>query len=113
MTFRTRPPHARREAQLEKARATEFLVKIHAALGNACAHCGFVDARALQIDHVEGGGGKELRKSGNRRFYYRKVWLSLEAGERVYQLLCANCNWIKRAEAGEGAPRYLCRILPT
>lgn len=35
---------------------------------------------------------------------YRKILLMLEAGTAAgeYQLLCANCNWIKRAENNEG-----------
>ena len=71
-----------------------------AQLGNKCARCGFRDARALQIDHVNGGGNKERRD--------KRIWsvavLALEdkaSGGHRYQLLCANCNWIKRYEQDE------------
>lgn len=72
-------------------------------LGGQCLRCGFSDARALQIDHVNGGGSKESRTTrlGTPR-YYRKVFAAV-AG--IYQLLCANCNWIKRHERGETPPR--------
>lgn len=65
-------------------------------LGGKCARCGFDDPRALQIDHVGGGGMAELR-SLTRYQYLRKVL----ADPTGYQCLCANCNWIKRHEEGE------------
>ncbi len=72
--------------------------QVIAHLGGKCKRCGFCDWRALQIDHVEGGGNKELKAITSRRAYYRKVLADVSG---LYQLLCANCNWIKRYEAGE------------
>ena len=66
-------------------------------LGNKCCHCGFSDPRALQVDHVNGGGGKEFRALGKTKMA-KKV---LETNGEGYQLLCANCNWIKRYENKE------------
>mgnify|MGYP001577497613 FL=1 len=72
---------------------------VYAKFGNKCAHCGFADKRALQIDHVHGGGAIEGRKIGSHQDkFYRKV---LADTEGRYQLLCANCNWIKRAAGRE------------
>lgn len=69
-------------------------------LGNKCARCGFSDIRALQIDHVNGGGKKEIQSfKGQWRQYYRFV-LADNTGR--YQCLCANCNWIKKSENREG-----------
>ena len=68
-------------------------------LGDKCIKCGFDDYRALQVDHVNGGGIKEMRESGIRggsAVYWRNVIKSIKIDERKYQLLCANCNWIKR-----------------
>lgn len=72
-------------------------------LGGCCKHCGFTDVRALQIDHIFGGGNREL-KNGKRAglMYYYKV-LKDQTGQ--YQLLCANCNWIKRCEQQEAQGR--------
>jgi ferredoxin-like protein FixX len=56
-----------------------------------CVQCGFDDIRALQIDHIHGGGGKHFRESGSTK-YYKEIIKSPE----LYQILCANCNWIKR-----------------
>ena len=66
-------------------------------LGNKCVKCGFSDPRALQIDHVYGGGRKEVTRLGT--FFYHKKVLEDEKGN--YQLLCANCNCIKRTENHE------------
>jgi len=71
------------------------IIKVH---GGACGHCGFNDPRALQIDHVHGGGRAERQTVGTGIEYLKKV-LNDTAG--YYQLLCANCNWIKRSEKGE------------
>jgi hypothetical protein len=73
-----------------------------AKLGNKCANCGFDDIRALQIDHINGGGKKEImkyQKYYNWRKYYRMV-LADTTGK--YQCLCANCNWIKKSINKEG-----------
>lgn len=65
-------------------------------LGRSCRKCGFADERALQIDHINGGGHLEIQKG--HLPMYRKI-LANPAG---YQTLCANCNWIKRCENNEG-----------
>ena len=67
------------------------------SLGGVCSKCGFSDSRALQVDHINGGGTKELRSKSPSEFLHRV----LEIGSIEYQLLCANCNWIKRSENGE------------
>jgi len=70
------------------------------AMGGKCSKCGFNDYRALQIDHINGDGKKE-RKFICRDNYYPNVLKSFLAGEKRYQLLCCNCNWIKREVNGE------------
>ena len=73
---------------------------VHAALGGRCVVCGFSDSRALQIDHVDGGGSRE-NKNKSRLSFLRMVLESALAVDGKYQLLCANCNWIKRCENNE------------
>lgn len=71
-------------------------------LGGKCSVCGIDDFRCLQIDHIHGGGSKEIR--GFRDTYgYHVALLRLPENElrAKYQLLCANCNWIKRYEQNE------------
>ena len=62
-------------------------------LGNKCVRCGFDVCRALQIDHINGGGHQERKKQG----YDVNIMLRNVINHREkYQLLCANCNVIKR-----------------
>ena len=68
--------------------------QINDKLGGRCARCQNDDERVLQIDHVHGNGQKELRqgRGGGLAYYYRVV----RDRTGKYQLLCANCNVIKR-----------------
>jgi hypothetical protein len=81
--------------------------EILSQLGDRCAHRGIEDARVLQIDHVYGDGQQELRggQGGGLAYYYRVLddlkWSKLAGVGSNYQLLCANCNWIKRFENKE------------
>jgi hypothetical protein len=58
------------------------------------------DWRVLQIDHVNGGGRKELtsKNKGPQAKYYREIYEFVLANpqQTKYALLCANCNGIKR-----------------
>lgn len=95
------------EEEIKKQRK-EYYQKLKlmvlAKLGNKCVRCGFSDVRTLQIDHVYGYGNKELRELGfNRSKFYKKV---LADTEENYQLLCANCNWIKKSENKENCNQH-------
>lgn len=84
-------------------RVKEIRLAAITKLGSHCAHCGYdKDVRALQIDHVNGGGRKEIRAIANSERYYKKV-LSDTTGS--YQVLCANCNQIKKFDMDEGRYR--------
>jgi len=69
---------------------TQALIK----LGAKCSSCGYDDIRALHIDHKNGDGKKErnIRNTINKNISKGLI----DIGR--YQLLCANCNWIKRLE---------------
>ena len=68
--------------------------------GFKCVRCGFLDSRALVIDHIYGGGTQEQKAVGRRALndYYLKH--PEEAKEKL-QILCANCNMIKAGENNE------------
>jgi hypothetical protein len=73
-----------------KAKETVFFM-----LGDKCAHCGNADKRVLQLDHKHGRHGEPRIDN---------LWEALLYGVEPfdkYQLLCANCNWIKRHENNE------------
>jgi len=69
-------------------------------LGGKCEHCGNRDMRVLQIDHINGNGTRE-----NLRIHARGVVRRVLEYPTEYQVLCANCNWIKRDERNETKPR--------
>lgn len=74
--------------------------EIFEILGSRCTRCGFSDVRAIQVDHINGGGRKEIASFGNQIYRYYKYLLSYlkEDNKNKYQLLCANCNLIKAWE---------------
>ena len=80
-----------------KARGIAIREAAHELLGGVCCRCGFADWRALQIDHLNGNGRHDRSRFMNREQFLKAV---LEEPEK-YQLLCSNCNWIKRHEQHE------------
>lgn len=81
-------------------------LKVQEFFGNKCAECGNTDHRVLQLDHIKGGGERE--RKNNKRFVraeyrYKLIQDNPEEMRRRFQLLCANCNWIKRWENHEVA----------
>lgn len=84
-----------RDVNLKAYRYRDEVLRLY---GGVCHKCRFADTRALQLDHVNGGGCQERRRLGTATIYKDAL---RRAGDGTYQLLCANCNWIKRVEAGE------------
>jgi hypothetical protein len=64
-------------------------------LGGKCIDCGYdKDIRALQIDHVHGNGNKERKEHGSSYKNLKHIAENISSGD--YQVLCANCNCIKK-----------------
>lgn len=80
----------------------DLKLKVHETMGGKCCKCGFKDSRALQIDHIKGDGFQD-KKDGNYngKKHLVQVLLSVMNKEKRFQLLCANCNWIKRFDNNE------------
>jgi len=106
-----RETNIRKSIELYWKRRTAVIIK----LGGRCSNpdckwmnddgtIGCTDERCLQIDHVDSGGSKERKKIAPHTLL-KKV---LEDKNGSYQLLCANCNWIKRKTHQEIKPsRFL------
>lgn len=98
--------HARCEAKRpgrfsEMRRRYQVRVKdaLFARYGERCVRCGFSDRRALQFDHIAGGGTQDRKRyAPSSNSYWRYV---LDAPKGKFQVLCANCNSIKRHENKE------------
>ncbi len=66
-----------------------------------CVRCGFVDIRALSIDHINSNGTEHRMKLGKvvGSNFYR--WLMKQGLPLGYQTLCMNCQFIKKDENRE------------
>jgi hypothetical protein len=90
----------------DKNRYTRLRNTLINALGGKCIYCGIKDRRCLQFDHINGHGRQQLGKqfgvtSGNSVYLY--YINNIEEFKSTYQLLCANCNIIKKIENHEDA----------
>ena len=71
-------------------------LKIVDLLGGKCVSCGYTDKRALVIDHIKNNGSIE-RKEYTRNGLLKRVLTHMDE----YQVLCCNCNVIKRFIEGD------------
>lgn len=93
-----RKKHPEKIQQINKRHLAKLRMKVFEKYGFKCVRCGYDrDLRALCIDHVHGHGNKEHREIGMNKFL-NKV---LTDNEGNYQILCANCNIIKKYENHE------------
>lgn len=64
---------------------------------------GCTDIRCLQLDHINGGAKKDYHRLGgrfiNQRAMYSYYIDNQDEAKATLQVLCANCNWIKRHES--------------
>lgn len=68
-----------------------------------CERCGFDDIRALQLDHIKGDGSKDRKRFKNIQYLWLYYNEHPEIARKKLQVLCANCNWIKRSEKNENS----------
>jgi len=85
--------HDNRDERLvyERRQRAEERNRVLMFLGGKCEWCFINDSRLLHIDHVNGGGLKEKLTIGQRGILRRVL-----TNPQDYQLLCANCNTLKR-----------------
>lgn len=69
-------------------------LKVFELLGGKCCHCEEISVFCLQIDHINGGGTKHFKSRGTIGLL--SDVLADSDRKSKYQLLCANCNWVKR-----------------
>lgn len=90
---------ARYQRERNEAMRTELFNRLG---GARCNRCGFDDIRALAFDHQLGGGRAHRRSLAAGGGYFAALLrMPVEELRDVFQVLCANCNQIKRIENGE------------
>ena|ERR1035437_3680760 len=99
MPYKNLEKKRRTDAISRQKRVSRQRKEILNILGDKCLKCGFDDERALCIDHKHGGGTKEREKIGGG--YYSYVLKRLKNECKEYQVLCCNCNQIKKIENNE------------
>ena len=99
------------ESAAWSARKQKYRLEALTAIGELkCKHCGINDIRVLAIDHINGGGKIERDFFNGESKYYKHI----AANPAAYQLLCHNCNYLKRInnkEHGGGSPRKVKAIV--
>jgi hypothetical protein len=93
-----------KEKKNHKARESRALLRLeilnHYSQGRlVCAHCGYGDVRALDLDHIDDCGGEHRKAIGRRGATY-DIYAELKRNNfpSGCQVLCRNCNWIKEME---------------
>ena len=67
-----------------------------------CNYCGYNDPRALALDHINNDGYKHRKETKNKVYQ----WCKNNNFPPGFQVLCHNCNWIKRTEKNRDDVSY-------
>jgi len=92
---------AHRERMRECRKMMKGEIMLHYGKGQIrCCKCGFDNIKALSIDHISGGGTKHRKalKVSGMQFYN---WLRKNDYPAGFQVLCMNCQFIKRVDNKE------------
>jgi len=89
-----------------------IIVYNHYCNGDArCQRCGETNIKCLSIDHINSGGRKHRKEINNRSL---PIWLIQNCFPKGFQILCMNCQFIKRVEekecGGSGKRAYKYRL---
>lgn len=97
-----------RKAQRDREKHRQLRNVLFDRLGrHECSECGFSDKRALHFDHLNGGGRQHRKSLPSGSAYYRALAnMDSEEFRATFQVLCANCNAIKREEREEWRWRH-------
>ena len=96
--IKTKKQKINREKAKDVRKQLKLKVLHHYSPDLKCASCGFSDIRALSIDHIKGDGAKHRKEIGKLDFYQ---WIKKNNFPKGLQVLCFNCQWIKRVENNE------------
>jgi hypothetical protein len=93
MMRRLRKANPKKYAEQARDAKRRLRQQILDVFGRVCS-CGFEDVRALTLDHKLDNGSSERKRIGERGVYRRAL---LPRNRNEYQILCMNCQFIKRS----------------
>jgi len=64
-----------------------------------CSKCNKTNITYLTIDHIKGGGKQHCKTVGYGKNFY--LWLKRNNYPNGFQVLCMNCQWVKKIENKE------------
>lgn len=99
-----RPEVKKAQAVGQSRRRWKTRIELINVLGGYCVKCNIADFRVLQIDHKRGQGAAEVKT-----LFGSKGWMGMyryyrdnpEQAKKYLQILCFNCNVVKKYENGE------------
>ena len=94
------PDYKKKERKWDRERRHKLKLDVISHYSNAtmkCANCPFSDIRALSLDRIEGGHIKSGLPYGDT--LYKR--LRKQGYPKGWQVLCMNCQWVKRYENEE------------
>ena len=93
-----------------KARVERLQVKAkvmrHYSPNLKCMRCGISNIHVLSIDHIQGNGKQHRQNIGNIGGFAFYRWLHRNKYPLGFQVLCMNCQFIKRVENNETKRKY-------
>ncbi len=69
---------------------------LYEILGKECVGCGHADIRVLEFDHIHDDGAADRREFSGARSMLDYYVANPEEALVTLQVLCRNCNWLKR-----------------
>lgn len=93
---KTKQGYATRRLYQERLKMEIFF--IYSCGEMKCAYCGYdKNIDALSIDHINNNGYIQRKEKNLNGFGFYK-WLKSNNYPEGFQVLCRNCNWIKRTK---------------
>lgn len=65
-----------------------------------CACCGEDEYEFLSIDHINNDGAEHRREINVKGGMDMYMWIKKNEFPNIFQILCHNCNWLKRHPSG-------------
>jgi hypothetical protein len=94
------------ERREQRASLKREVISQYSGGSSKCVRCGSSDVRVLTLDHVNGDGYSERKSRGAGDILYNYLKKNGFPDKDRYQVLCWNCQWVKRAENNENSKTF-------